>query len=83
MPYEHHWQKSKELIKEKNKRGCPMSVPDFQSFFKPLLEIAADGKEHTLKEARGKIGSIFNLSEEDLNELLPSGTQKKFDNRMA
>jgi len=29
-----------------------MAVPDFQSFFKPLLEIAADGKEHTLKEAR-------------------------------
>jgi restriction endonuclease Mrr len=29
-----------------------MAVPDFQSFFKPLLEIAADGKEHSLKEAR-------------------------------
>jgi restriction system protein len=40
-------------------------------------------KEHTLKEAREKIGAIFHLSEEDLNELLPSGTQRKFDNRVA
>jgi len=25
-----------------------MAVPDFQSFFKPLLDIAADGKEHSI-----------------------------------
>ncbi|MDH4163456.1 MAG: hypothetical protein OEW15_12310 [Nitrospirota bacterium] len=29
-----------------------MAVPDFQSFFKPLLDVAADGKEHSMKEAR-------------------------------
>jgi len=29
-----------------------MAVPDFQSFFKPLLDIAVDGKEHSMKEAR-------------------------------
>jgi len=60
-----------------------MAVPDFQSFFKPLLDIAADGKEHSLKEAREKIASVFNLSPEDLAEVLPSGTQTKFDNRVA
>jgi len=60
-----------------------MAIPDFQSFFKPLLEIAADGEEHSLKEAREKLAKIFELNEEDLNELLPSGTQKKFDNRVA
>ena len=60
-----------------------MSVPDFQSFFKPLLEVAADGEEYSVKEAREKIASSFNLSEDDLAELLPSGTQTKFDNRVA
>ena len=60
-----------------------MSVPDFQSFFKPLLEVAADGEEHSLKEAREKIASSFNLSEEELVELLPSGAQTKFNNRVA
>jgi restriction system protein len=60
-----------------------MAVPDFQSFFRPLLEIAADGKEHSLKEARDIIARRMSLSEADLEEPLPSGLQKKFDNRIA
>lgn len=60
-----------------------MPVPDFQSFFKPLLEIATDGKERSLKEAREKIAEYFNLTDEDRAELLPSGNQTKFDNRVA
>lgn len=60
-----------------------MSVPDFQSFFRPLLDLAADGREHSIQEARESIGKTMALSEEDLNELLPSGTQRKFDNRVA
>jgi restriction system protein len=60
-----------------------MAVPEFQSFFKPLLDIASDGKEHSMKEVREKIATEFKLSTEDLSELLPSGTQTKFDNRVA
>jgi restriction system protein len=54
-----------------------MAVPDFQSFFKPLLEMAADGKEHSMKEARELIARKMNLFEEDMKELLPSGAQTK------
>jgi len=60
-----------------------MAVPDFQSFFRPLLDIAADRQEHSMKEAREVIAHNMNLSEEDLREMLPSGTQTKFDNRVA
>ncbi|MCF6155744.1 MAG: restriction endonuclease [Candidatus Brocadia sp.] len=60
-----------------------MAVPDFQSFFKPLLELSADGNEHSVREAREKIAETMGLKEEDLAELLPSGTQAKFDNRVA
>jgi restriction system protein len=60
-----------------------MAVPDFQSFFKPLLDIASDGKEHSLREAREIIAREFRLSEEDLQDKLPSGTQTRFDNRVA
>jgi restriction system protein len=60
-----------------------MSVPDFQSFFKPLLEIAGDGSEHSLKSAREIIAKKMKLSADDLKELLPSGNQTKFDNRVA
>lgn len=60
-----------------------MAVPDFQSFFKPLLDIASDDKEHSMKEAREQIAKDFNLSQGELDEVLPSGTQTKFDNRVA
>ena len=60
-----------------------MAVPDFQSFFKPLLDVAADGKEHSMKEAREIIAKRMNIADADLREMLPSGTQTKFDNRIA
>ncbi len=60
-----------------------MAVPDFQSFFRPLLDIASDGKEHSMKEAREQIAKDFKLTQDDLDERLPSGTQTKFDNRVA
>jgi restriction system protein len=60
-----------------------MAVPDFQSFFKPLLDLAADGKEHSIQEARDIIASQMALPEADMNEKLPSGLQTKFDNRIA
>jgi restriction system protein len=60
-----------------------MAVPDFQSFFKPLLEIAADGQEHSLREARDRIAKEMGLTQADLDEKLPSGNQTKFDNRVA
>ncbi len=71
------------LNKRPLKVGGQMSVPDFQSFFKPLLDIASDGEEYSLKKAREKIALVFKLTEEDLAELLPSGTQRKFDNRVS
>lgn len=60
-----------------------MAVPDFQSFFKPLLDLAADGKEHSMQEAREVIAKTMALPEADMKELLPSGMQSKFDNRVA
>ncbi|MFB0517221.1 MAG: winged helix-turn-helix domain-containing protein [Candidatus Neomarinimicrobiota bacterium] len=59
-----------------------MPVPDFQSFFKPLLDLAADGKEHSISEARVRLVDAFDMTEEDLAELLPSGQQTKYDNRI-
>ncbi len=60
-----------------------MAIPDFQSFFKPLLDIASDGREHSIKEARERIAEAMNLSDGDLSEILPSGIQTKFENRVA
>jgi len=58
-----------------------MVFPDFQSFFKPLLCIAADGKEHAMKEAREIIAKRMNISDDNLDDALKrvilSGKRKR------
>jgi restriction system protein len=60
-----------------------MAIPDFQSCMLPVLELAADGNAHTLAEAREVLAKRFELNDEQRNELLPSGRQRRFDNRVA
>ncbi len=60
-----------------------MAVPEYHRLMLPLLRIASDGKEHNLSEAIELLAKEFNLSEADRNEILPSGRQSKFDNRVG
>ena len=60
-----------------------MAVPDFQSLMLPMMRIASDGKEHSLGEARELLSIQFKLTDTDLEELLASGRQSKFSNRVA
>lgn len=60
-----------------------MAIPDFQAFTLPLLQLAFDGEDHILSEARTTIADRFGLSEADRNELLPSGRQSRYANRIA
>ncbi len=60
-----------------------MPVPEFAEFMLPLLKLAGDEKTHTLAEARETLGTTMNISPEDRVELLPSGTQSRYDNRVT
>ena len=60
-----------------------MPIPDFQTVMLPLLELAADGEARPLAEYRQVLGEHFGLTEEEREELLPSGTQPVFSNRVA
>ncbi|MBN8730219.1 MAG: restriction endonuclease [Acidobacteria bacterium] len=60
-----------------------MPVPDFQSFFMPVLNRMADGGEHPTTELRESIAADLKLSQEDIAEKLPSGAQTVFANRVA
>jgi restriction system protein len=60
-----------------------MAIPDFQTFMLPVLQLAADGQIHTLAEARETLANRFELTPEDRVEKLPSGRQRRFDNRVA
>lgn len=60
-----------------------MPIPDFQSIMLPLLRFAADGTQHTQNEAVDALAKEFQLSEVEKKELLPSGVQPVFSNRVA
>ena len=60
-----------------------MPVPDFQSMMLPLLQQLADGKEHSIHEILDKLARVFSLTEEEENELIPSGKQTTFYNRVG
>lgn len=58
-----------------------MAIPDFQSIMLPLLKLAGDSQEHTIREAIDYVSDNFRLSEEEKEEVLPSGQQYIIDNR--
>ncbi len=59
-----------------------MSIPDFQSFMLPLLRFAEDNDEHATREAAESLAQVFQLSDADKEELLPSGQNTIFGNRV-
>jgi restriction system protein len=60
-----------------------MAIPDFQSLMLPLLKYAKDRQEHSLRDGIEALAEEFELTEEERKELLPSGRQATFDNRVA
>jgi restriction system protein len=60
-----------------------MAIPDFQSIMLPLLEILKMGQEHGHREVCETLAAQFKLSDAEKEELLPSGRQARFDNRVA
>ena len=59
-----------------------MTVPDFQTLMLPLLRITADQQEHVISEVVQRLAEEFTLTPQDRKQLLPSGTQPTFDNRI-
>lgn len=49
----------------------------------PLLRFASDGKEHSLRETIDALADTLRLTSEERKQLLPSGQQEVFDNRVG
>ncbi len=60
-----------------------MPIPDFQTIMLPLLKLASDGQEHTIREANNKLALEFGLSDAERSHLIPSGRQATFYNRVS
>ena len=59
------------------------NIPDYQTVMLPILKITGDDKEHSFREVVEILAHEYNLSDEERKELLPSGTQSIFDNRIG
>lgn len=58
-------------------------IPDYQSIMLPLLRKVSDRHEHKIRDIVESLAKDFNLTETEKEELLPSGQQPIFDNRVA
>lgn len=60
-----------------------MAIPDFQKIMLPLLKFLEDKIEHSIRGTIDSLADQFDLSEEERRELLPSGQQAIFSNRVG
>ncbi|RBY78150.1 restriction endonuclease [Geodermatophilus sp. TF02-6] len=58
-------------------------IPDFQTLMRPLLEEVSDGSTRRVRDLVGLLSDRFQLSVEDRKAMLPSGRQRKMDNRVT
>lgn len=60
-----------------------MSIPKYHELYAPFLKSLKDGAVHSMKEIKQLVIEQVQLTELDLAELLPSGKQTVFDNRIG
>ncbi|MHB8655703.1 MAG: restriction endonuclease, partial [Terriglobia bacterium] len=61
-----------------------MAVPDYQSVMLPLLQFAEERKEEvSTDDAVEALATHLGLTDDDLKEMLPSGVQRTFVNRVG
>lgn len=58
-------------------------IPKFDEIMLPLLKMLGDDKEHQIRECIDRLSQKFQLTDEEKRELLPSGKQPIFNNRVG
>ena len=60
-----------------------MAIPDYQTCMLPFLRFLSDGQEHSLRDTEEALAQHFDLNPSERAELLPSGQQGVFKNRLG
>ena len=60
-----------------------MSIPKYDELMKPLLSIIQDGQIYKIKDLYTPLAEHYHLTDEELSQLLSSGRQTVFKNRVA
>lgn len=58
-------------------------IPDYQSLMLPLLKLVSDGQEYKYRDLIEKLAIEFQVTDAERKELLASGNQPIFDNRVG
>jgi restriction system protein len=58
-------------------------IPDYQSLMLPLLKLVSDRQEHKYRDLIENLAAEFQVTDEERKELLASGNQAIFDNRVG
>ena len=58
-------------------------IPDYQSLMLPLLKLVSDRQEHKYRDLIENLATEFQVTDEERKELLASGNQAIFDNRVG
>jgi restriction endonuclease Mrr len=53
-------------------------LPNYQIFMTPVLEWFVDKKEKRIKEVEASVSKKMNLTQDQLEEIIPSGTPNCF-----
>lgn len=62
---------------------CDMAVPKYDWWYLPLLQLLSDGQTRRMSDVRDELAQQAKLSEAELAEMLPSGTDHTYRNRIA
>lgn len=59
-----------------------MPIPDYEQIKVPVLKALSGGKARRVRELFDELADVFKLTPEERAELLPSGTQQRWNNRV-
>lgn len=68
---------------EPEPKPTAMPIPDYQVLMLPLLEGLADGQERSIRELDELLAVRLGLTQEEQNQMLPSGQSTVFRNRVG
>jgi restriction system protein len=60
-----------------------LEIPKYHEFMLPILKALSNGNERSMSEIKSKMADDFKISDDAQKELLPSGNQSIFENRVG
>jgi restriction system protein len=58
-------------------------IPDYETLMLPILKNLSDGKTWRTREIVARMGEEFDLSKDEMREMIPSGRAKLIQNRVG